>query len=139
MTVFAGKMLQVNMQRERNRSATERRQVVEAAYRESLVTKQCATSHGERHLEEAGAIPSWFESCELGCGRGQGPSLFYTADNLAEINARNQADLQEQADPDTLRTARKRRERRISEEQYSRRFRRALAKLGVNVRRLRAA
>lgn len=43
----------------------------------------------ERYVE----VEEWFRLCELGLGINQGPSIFWTLQNLEKINRRNQRTL----------------------------------------------
>jgi hypothetical protein len=111
-----------------------RRNVVRALYLERQVSKQCAPGGGQDAglIEAAVYVPGWFRREELGLALDQGPSVFWTADNLRQINARNRRVLAEAERPAVLEQTR--RSRPTSALEYARRARRVLAKAGVSLR-----
>jgi hypothetical protein len=77
---------------EQSTSAREHEAVIKAAWLEWLVTKQWQGGD-HRLVEMYPEVESWFRDVELGLGINQGPSIFWTLQNLEKINRRNQRKL----------------------------------------------
>lgn len=64
-------------------------QAIKELWLEWLVTHQTATGDGPRFMLLAPHIPEWFRLCELGLGVLEGPTVFWTLQNLSRINRKN--------------------------------------------------
>ena len=62
---------------------------VEELWREWLIARLTTTGDGPRFLPEVAVVPEWFRLCELGLGQMQGPTVFWTVQNLLRINRKN--------------------------------------------------
>jgi len=62
---------------------------VEELWLEWIMARLTTTGDGPRFLPEVAAVPEWFRLCELGLGQMQGPTVFWTTQNLQRINRKN--------------------------------------------------
>jgi hypothetical protein len=63
-----------------------RRDPIRAAWLEWLVAQQMSTGDGEGLLMQIAPVPGWFKAAELGLAWLEGPSIFWTFENLEQIN-----------------------------------------------------
>jgi len=108
------------------------RRLIRAAWLERRVSLECAPGQDPaRHIEDVD-IPGWFPAVELGLAFDQGPSIFWTAQHLEQINLAHRRILERASMSET---PRQRVLRRLKLERVSRRkLVRALARAGILVR-----
>jgi hypothetical protein len=70
-------------------SVSWRRAIIRAAWLEWLVGQLEKTGDGFGCLEQVVDIPGWFKAKELGLGRSEGPSIFWTLEHLEQINRKH--------------------------------------------------
>lgn len=67
------------------------RRFVKVAWLEWLVSHQAGGGNGALYIPAFVEVPGWFRSYELGFALHEGPTIFWTAEHLDEINAAHRA------------------------------------------------